>query len=432
VLIQRDIIDEIEPFLRRKEYIAVVGPRQCGKTTLFEMIKSYLVESRGVPVNDVQLVTFEDRRLLRQFEDDPVSFIESYRREERRTLYLLLDEFQYTHDGGQKLKLVYDTVRDVKILVTGSSSLEIKAKVGSYMVGRMLTFKMYPFSFAEYLRAGHERYERIYRNEKTLLSGWLNGERIKMKSGADLFHEDMTRLYERYCIWGGYPAVVLSRSEREKAKILGDVYNSYVLKDIKGLLELDTERSLFLLSQHLAVQIGNIIVYQTLGRVAELNFRQLKQHLAVLNETYVCAGVPPFFSNRQKELVKNPKIYFFDTGFRNFLMENMGAIPKRPDGGALIENAVFIRLMQVKQEAERVHFWRTKAGAEVDFVLKKGTQVFPVEVKYSPYTETRVPRGMVSFITSFKPKRALVLTKDYWGMKKISTTDVLFAPVYYL
>lgn len=432
MLIQRDIIGEIEPFLKRKEYIAVVGPRQCGKTTLFEIIKSYLIETRGVPSKDVQLMTFEDRRLLHQFEDDPVSFIESYRQEEGRTLYLMLDEFQYTHDGGHKLKLVYDTVCDVKILVTGSSSLEIKAKVGSYMVGRMLTFNLYPFSFAECLRAENERYEHIYRRERTLLEGWLNGEKIKIKSRVDVFHEDMTRLYERYCIWGGYPAVVLSRTEREKAKILGDAYNSYVLKDIKGLLELDTDRNLFLLSQHLAVQIGNIIVYQTLARAADLNFRQLKRHLAILNETYICAGVPPFFSNRKKELVKNPKIYFFDTGFRNFLMENMGTIPKRPDGGALIENAVFIRLMQVKQEAERVHFWRTKAGAEVDFVLKKGTQVFPIEVKYTPYSETRVPRGMVSFITSFKPNRGLVLTKDYWGMKKIGTTDVLFAPVYYL
>jgi predicted AAA+ superfamily ATPase len=430
--IQRDIIGEIEPYLKRREYVAVVGPRQCGKTTLFEMIKAHLIGKLGADANNVHLVTFEDRRLLRQFEEDPVSFVQSFRRAEGNMLYLMLDEFQYTRNGGQKLKLVYDTVRDLKILVTGSSSLEIRAGVGAYMVGRMLTFHLYPFSFRECLRAADARFERIYYSKRTLVSNWLNGDEVTVSPEADPFRDDMARLYEQHCIWGGYPAVVLSRTEREKAKILAGVYNSYVLKDIKGLLELDTERSLFLLSQHLAVQIGNIIVYQSLGRIADLNFRQLKRHLRILKDTYVCTDVPPFFANRRKELVKNPKIYFFDTGFRNFLMENMGAIQKRPDGGSLVENAVYIRLVQIKKEVERVHFWRTKAGAEVDFVLKKGVQVFPIEVKYASYCESRVPRGMISFIESFKPTRGLVLTRDYWGMKKIGSTDILFAPVYYL
>lgn len=432
MVIDRDIVREIEPYLPRREYIAIVGPRQCGKTTLFELLRAHLIERKKVPADDVRLVTFENREILQQFEEDPVAFAESFRRPGSRRLYLMLDEFQYAADGGRKLKLLYDTVKGLKVLVTGSSSLEIRARVGAPMVGRMLTFRLHPFGFGECLRATHPRLERVYRERNDLLEKWRRGGRIETPSGADPFRGELERSFERFCAWGGYPAVVLARNDRERAKILSDIFSAYVLKDVRGLLQLDTERELILLSRNLSVQVGNIVVYSNLGLSSDLDFRQLKKHLAVLEKTYVCAPVPPFFANRQKELVKNPKIYFFDTGFRNHQIENTARIDRRPDGGALVENAVFIRLDQTRGDLENVRFWRTKAGAEVDFIVRSGGGILPVEVKYSPFSEPRVPRGMAAFIESFRPKRGLVLTRNYWGRRKMGATDILFAPVFYL
>ncbi len=431
-MIERDLAERIKPYLGRKEFLAIVGPRQAGKTTFLEMLKEHLIRIAGVPPRNIHSVTFEDRRLLNQFESDPVAFVESFPVENiKHKTWLLLDEFQYAEEGGQKLKLIFDTIKNIKIIITGSSSLEIKAQVGKYMVGRVLTFHLYPFSFKEYLKSKSRRMENLYAKGADVIDSWLAEKRVAVKQSEDPFCEEMIRHYERYCVWGGYPAVVLARNDNERTKILGDIYSNYVLKDIKGLLELDTERNLYLLSRHLAVQSGQIVVFKNLAQAAMLDFRQLKKHLAVLEETYVCSEVIPFFTNRQKELVKNPKIYFYDTGFRNYLVENMTGPEQRSDGGSLVENAVFLRLHQHKSEMAHIHFWRTKAGAEVDFIIKQNEKAIPVEVKYTSYAEPRIPRGMMSFIESFKPKRGILLTKNYWGIAKTGNTEILFAPVCY-
>lgn len=434
IFIQRELITKIKPFLKRPEFLSISGPRQSGKTTFLEILKDCLLGELGVEQNCVQEVTFEDRRLLLQFEQDAVAFVQSYRRDERAgTLYLMIDEFQYAQDGGQKLKLIYDTVKDIKIIITGSSSLEIKAKVGKYMVGRMLNFYLYPFNFREYLRAKNKRMEAAYVDKSARLLGWLRGdEKADFSSGKDIFCEELSSEFERFCIWGGYPAVVLAQAEPERKKLLSDIFNNYMLKDIKTLFELATERGLFLLAQYLSTQIGSTVVYQNLGQVSGLGYRNLKKHISLLEETFICSPLRPFFKNRQKELSKNPKIFFMDMGFRNHLVENTNGLQKRSDAGAVIENACFIRLKELFEGIDKINFWRTKAGAEVDFILHAAGGIIPIEVKYANFSSAKAPRGLVSFINSFNPARAMVLTRDFWGSAVIKNTRILFAPVYYL
>ncbi|MBI4655190.1 MAG: ATP-binding protein [Elusimicrobia bacterium] len=434
MIIQRDLLEKIKPFLKRKEYLAILGPRQCGKTVFLEIIKKHLISVEKNDEKHVHIITFEDRRLLRQFEREPVSFASSYAKPGCSTpAWLMIDEFQYAEEGGQKLKLVYDTVKNLKIIVTGSSSLELKARTGRYMVGRILTFLLYPFDFAEYLRARDSRLERIQEKERAGLFNWLSGGKIpRRRCGEDAYNEEMEAHYEKYCVWGGYPAVVLSATDRERLKVLADIYSGYILKDIKGLLELSTDRNLVLLAQHLSAQTGNIVVYGNLGNESMLDFRKLKGHLNVLMETFICAELRPFFVNRQKELSKNPKIYFYDQGFRNYLIENMNPPERRPDAGAVIENAVFVRFNSLREDLGRINFWRTKAGAEVDFVIHTAGSILPVEVKYSSFENPKISKSFASFIETFKPARGLILTKKYWGYLKRNSTEIIFAPVYYI
>ncbi|MGB3346079.1 MAG: AAA family ATPase [Candidatus Humimicrobiia bacterium] len=434
MIIQRDLLSTIKPFLNRKEFISITGPRQSGKTTFFGILNTYLTEELKINRDLIRIITFEDRRILMQFERDPLSFISSYLIEgNKRKFYLMIDEFQYAEYGGQKLKLIYDTLKNIKIFITGSSSLDIRAKVGKFMVGRILSFYLYPFNFKEYLRANNKRLERIYTQHNNQIVEWLFQEKeFEVKRGKDIFEEEFIQEYERFCIWGGYPSVVLTKSELERNKILSDIYNNYILKDIKTLLELATERNLFLLSQYLATQIGNIVVYQNLSKGSGLDYRKLKKHLSILEETFICEAVRPFFKNRQKELSRNPKIFFTDMGFRNNLMENMNELDKRSDAGAIIENSVFIRFNELSKEMRKINFWRTKAGAEVDFILHIKGKIVPVEVKYTSFNSNKTPRSLMSFIKSFNPEQALVLTKNYWGYLKKNNTKVLFVPVYYL
>lgn len=301
------------------------------------------------------------------------------------------------------------------------------------MVGRILNFSLYPFNFREYLRANNHRLEKIYtqRNEEVL--NWLfRRKKFNIERGEDIFCEELTQEFERFCVWGGYPAIILSKSNLERKKLLADIYNNYILKDIKTLLELATEKNLFLLSQYLATQTGNIVIYQNLSQASGLDYRRLKKHLNILEQTFISKEIRPFFKNRQKELSKNPKIFFLDMGFRNNLMENMNGLDKRSDAEAIIENTVFLRLNELCEGVDKINFWRTKAGAEVDFVLHIRGSIIPVEVKYANFTAEKMPRSLISFIHSFKPRQAIVLTKNYWGFIKRDTTEILFIPVYYL
>ncbi|PIU51235.1 hypothetical protein COS91_05505 [Candidatus Desantisbacteria bacterium CG07_land_8_20_14_0_80_39_15] len=434
MIIKRDLIETLKPFLKRKEFISIVGPRQSGKSTFLGILKDYLCDELKVKKFMVQILTFEDRKLFAQFDADPVAFINSYiPANPEGVFYLMIDEFQYSVNGGQKLKLIYDTVKNVRIFITGSSSLDIKAQASRFMVGRMLNFYLFPFNFGEFLKVKNKRMERIYYQNSEEVFNLLFKERtLKEKSGSDVFSEEMIKLYEEFCIWGGYPAVILSKNENERKKVIADIYNGYVLKDIKTLLDLATENNLYLLSQYLATQTGNITVYQNLCQTSGLNHRNLKKHLNILKETFICREVKPFFKNRQKELSKNPKIYFIDMGFRNNLMENMIGLEKRSDAGAIIENSVFIRLNELCENMEKINFWRTKAGAEVDFVLHVRENAIPIEVKYSNFDSEKISKSLASFIDSFKPGHAVVLTKNYWGSSKRDKTKIFFAPVYYI
>ena len=225
-MIERDLIQQVKIFLDKKEFLAIIGPRQSGKTVFLDLIKKYLIENKKVNLENIKQITFEDRILLSQFDEDPIAFVESYRiKNSKKTFYLMIDEFQYSKSGGQKLKLIYDTVENIKIIITGSSSLDIKAQVGKYMVGRILTFRLYPFNFSEFLIAKNKRLEVVYRGKNKELSDWIfKNKRIKKISNKkDIFAGEFLKLFENFCVWGGYPRAVLLKSEIEKRKILNDI-----------------------------------------------------------------------------------------------------------------------------------------------------------------------------------------------------------------
>ncbi|MBI4431460.1 MAG: ATP-binding protein [Candidatus Omnitrophica bacterium] len=436
-IIHRDLLEKIESYIQRKEFIAIVGPRQAGKTTFIDILGAHISKIASVHKRAIQKVTFEDRRLLQQFEKDPVLFTRSLFDPSIPAggkKYLFIDEFQYARQGGQKLKLLYDTESSIKIFVTGSSSLDLRAQVGKFMVGRIFTFHLYPFSFHEYLRAKDSRLAGLYEEKNNQLLRWLRGTKAKESPhrGQDAFAGEINGHYEDYCTWGGYPEVVLTTAVDERRKVIASILNNYILKDIKGLLELATDRNLLLLAQYLATHIGRLVTYQNLGQACGLNYRSLKKHMQVLCETYVAREIRPFFRNRQKELSKNPKIYFLDMGFRNGLMENMSGFENRPDLGAIVENAVWIKLIDILEDAGKINFWRTKAGAEVDFVIEREGKITPVEVKFSSFPEARVPRSFVNFVDAFRPERGLILTKDFWGITRKNGCRILFAPACYL
>lgn len=236
-------------------------------------------------------------------------------------------------------------------------------------------------------------------------------------------------LFQSYVLFGGYPAVTLTKDEIEKKILLRSLVDSYLLKDIRGLLRLATEKELLILLKLLAGQIGNLIHYRELCNASTFNFRILKKHLYLLENTYIIELLSPFFRNRRIELIKNPKIYFFDTGLRNILLEQFLPLRERVDTGALVENSVFIGLRHAFPPPAFIRFWRTKTKAEVDFIFEKDGMPIPLEVQYS--SNPTLSRSFRNFLETHQPKEAFMATRGIFQKFIIKNTMVKFIPVWY-
>ena len=414
--IHRQLEKEIKPFLKRKEALAVVGPRQAGKTTFIKHLESELKKEK----KKVKYITFEKKADLDLFQES----VEDFRDLISQYECVIIDEFQYAKDGGQKLKYLYDTTK-TKFIITGSSSLELTFQTGKYMVGRMLDFELAPFSFREFLSFENEELFNLL-NERIGGSSILKFN-VKKGFGAEI-NKRLTAALEKYAVYGGYPAVVLSRGDKEKQKVLENILEKYLLRDIKSLLELASEDKLLRLSKFLAAQAGNIIKYEELSSVSRLTYRDVIKHLNILEKTFVINLIRPFFTNKRTELTKNPKNYFVDLGLRNYLLTDFRSIENRNDAGAIMENCA-CNLLYGLNLSPNLKYWRTKSKAEVDFVIEREQNIYPIEVKYA--SKRIVGKSFYSFIDKFNPKTGVILTKDYLGEEKIKNTKVKFIPLSY-
>ena len=425
----RDITQKLEKWLDRREIIAIKGPRQAGKTTILKILQEYLLSQKNVPPQNIIYITFEDRDIMEAFSRDPKFYVKSYfPKELNRKLYFLIDEFQYLQDGGQKLKLLYDIYENVKFIITGSSSLEIAAHTSQYLVGRVFSFYLYQFSFSEYLQLKPQNLQNVYRGYSKEINDFIEEGKV-FRDREDIFAKDFSRYFEDFVVFGGYPEVVKSEDIETRIEILKNIYDTYITKDIVELLRIKDLSGFRIVVRLLANQAGNLLNLHTLASDSGSYFRQLRQYISILEETFIIRNLKPYFKNRITELKKNPKTYFVDTGLRNSIVNNFNRFEIRPDAGNLVENAVASYFYQ--HRGEDLRYWRTLGHAEVDFILKQNDRILPVEVKYSSLKSPKIDRSFKSFITAYQPPRAVVLTKGFWGKVKFAGTDIVFVPAWY-
>ncbi|MDO8524417.1 MAG: ATP-binding protein [bacterium] len=365
--ITRKLENTILRYLNTPEIIAIVGPRQSGKTTLLERVFEPLKKQ-------AVFLTFEDKKTLDLFVHNIDEFIELYIKPYK---YVFLDEFQYAKKGGKLLKYIIDTQKS-KIFISGSSSIELTVQAVKYLTGRIFVFSLFPLDFEEYLRFKNPNLFTLYSKRKIALSDYG----LKPFSAiSENIVEQIQNHYQDYVIYGGYPRVALATNSDEKKTILQNIYNTYFLREVKDILGLVDDYKLTQMIKALALQIGSLIQYREISDVSELSFQTVKGYLNFLQKTFVAILVKPYFKNKRTEIVKNPKIYFFDTGLRNYIVDDFRKIGDRTDSGFLLENSVAMQL--TKQEIS-FKFWRTKQKSEVDFVLDLGERKkLALEVKKS-------------------------------------------------
>lgn len=391
-MIDRELEGTIREYISKREIIAIVGPRQSGKTTLLQKIYTGL---RGA-----EFITLEDQEALDLFENDIDSFIELYVKGNK---YLFIDEVQYAKNGGKRLKYIYDT-QDIKLFISGSSAPGLSIHSIKYLVGRIFIFHLYPCSFREFVRFKEPR-----------LAGLLD-------SSSPQVIKRILRLYKEFAVFGGYPRVVTSETNEERMLVLKNIYNTYLLREIKEILALPSDFKLTKLAKALALQIGGLVNYSELCEVSSLSYHDLIRYMDILEKTFVCKRVLPFFTNRRTEITKTPKIFFYDNGFRNAIIGQFSDFDARSDAGMLNENFVASEILKM---GHPLNYWRTKSKAEVDFVVD-GT---PIEVK-SKLSSKKTTRSLQSFLEKYSPKVAFIGSYDLKSLKKIGKTTIAYEPLY--
>lgn len=392
--IARDLEEKIVRNLKNPEIIAVLGPRQAGKTTLLKHIFETL--------KNAEFLSFEDRELLELFMEDEKSFAELYVKNKK---YLFIDEFQYAKDGGKKLKFIYDTYPKTKIIISGSSAPGLTVHGIKYLVGRIFVFNLYPLSFGEFLRYKDKSLHRIYSEKKHALQKYFT-DKGKLPDVSSAIIQRLNKIHDAYVIYGGYPRAAISKTADEKKTVLKNIYNTYFLREIKDLLALTTDFSLAKLIKALSIQTGGLVAYNSLSEVSGFDYKSLLAHLNVLEKTFICKRMLPFYTNKRTELVKIPKVYFFDNGFRNTIIGDFRPYGLRQDVGQLNENFIFSELTHLGIE---VKFWRSKSKAEVDFIIEKENKIIALESKSSFSERTK---SLMSFKEKYAPHRTIIACRD--------------------
>jgi predicted AAA+ superfamily ATPase len=390
---RREIETKIEKYLYTPEIIAIFGARQIGKTTLLKHLYKQ--------VNNPIFLTFEDIELKVLFEEDIKSFIALYIEPYE---HIFIDEFQYAKMGGKHLKYIYDTT-DKKIFISGSSAMELSINAIRYLAGRIFVFNLYSFSFGEFLHVKDENLHKLYTKAD--------------KNISSVISKKIYTYLEEYLTYGGYPRVILSKTDEEKREVLKNLLSIYLLRDIKEIARIVDETKMYRLLKALSLQIGNVIVYNELSTLIGVNALQLKEYLSVFEKAFLTKGITPFFTNKRLEIVKNPEIFFLDMGLRNVIIKNFSALENRGDKGAMLENFVFRELVE-----RDIKYYRTKNGAEVDFIID---DEIPVEIK-SNLTSIKISKSYHYFIENYKPTKGFVLNFNQVGAKEFNGCEIEFLP----
>lgn len=376
-LFKRQALSAIEPFLHTTDVLVLHGARQVGKTSILMYLQAQLQASGA----NVVYMDLEDSRflsLLNRGVPDLLLYLREsgHRLDDGHRLYLMLDEIQYLDNPSSLLKLLADHHRYLKVIVSGSSSFEMKSKFRDSLVGRIVSFEIYPLSFAEFLLFKGVPFERA--------------PRFTPEKNAEL-----QTLYAEFVLYGGYPKIVLTDSLALKERYLQQIIDAYIRKDIRDLANIRDVDKFNQLVTLLAAQSGNLLNVEELANTCRLARATVERYLFLLEQTYVVRLVRPFSRNLRSELTKTPKIFFCDTGLMQMVW--LKRLQSEVLGPAF-ETSIFAELLK-RYPRETVYFWRTTDKKEVDFVVRLPDQTIPIETKlHFPRNE---PVHLHSFMAAY-------------------------------
>jgi predicted AAA+ superfamily ATPase len=366
-MINRILYGEIKAKLNKGKAIIITGARQTGKTTLVRQLadehKNNLFFNSDEPDTSALFESPSSSRLRNIFGDRKL---------------IIIDEAQRIPDIGIKLKLITDSIKNVQVVATGSSSFELADKINEPLTGRKWEYQLFPVSFAEMV-------------------------------GEHGLQEE-ARLLPQRMVYGYYPEV-LNNPGNEK-EILRSITDSYLYKDILMWERIKKPEKLVKLLQALAYQVGSQVSYNELGQTISADHQTVEKYIQLLEKVFVIFRIGSLSRNLRHELKMSRKIYFYDNGIRNSVIAAFNPPEIRQDAGALWENFI------MAERTKHIHyskiwvnrfFWRTHEQQEIDYIEEMDGKYFAFEFKWSTKRQSRLSK---TFIKAYPNHEYLVITPE--------------------
>jgi len=367
-MITRKVAKQIEQDFFKGKAIIIFGARQVGKTTLTETI---LKKHRK------NVLTFNgDDADIREIFDKPTAV--RMGNIVGKNNIVVFDEAQRIPDIGIIMKLFTDQVKDIQVIATGSSSLELADKLNEPLTGRKYEHLLFPISFSE------------------------------MVDHHGLV-EELRQLKHRL-IFGYYPEIVTSPGE--EIRLLKLLSSSYLYKDIFALNKVKKPHMLDKLVRALALQVGSEVSFNEVSRLIGLDKGTVETYINLLEKAFVVYRLAAYSRNLRNEIKKGQKVYFYDNGILNAIIGNFAPAELRPDIGALWENYVIserIKLNAYRGFYGRSYFWRTTQQQEIDYIEEVDGKLTAFEFKWNPKKKARFPK---TFLNAYEIESTMVVTPE--------------------
>jgi len=363
MIFPRNIFKDIEKYLFTEDIVVLHGARQVGKTYILYYIENFLKDKK----QKTYYIDLEDSRFVDILDAGVDEFIKHLKEEgilqsesQKNKIFVLIDEIQYLENPSSFLKLIADHHKNIKLIVSGSSSFAIKSKFKDSLVGRTVNFEIFPLSFPEFL---------LFKKQSINI--------LSQKKLTDKATNELKELFREFTLYGGYPKIVLTKSVELKEKYIQQIIDTYIRKDIKDLADIREIDKFNKLLEVLSSQSGNLVEVLELANTCKLSRQTVENYLFILENTYIIKLVRPYHRNIRSELFKAAKVFFYDSGLMQMLW--LKQLQKEMIGN-VFETSIFADL--VKQYGkENILYWRTTDGKEIDFIVRIKNDLKAIEVK---------------------------------------------------
>lgn len=348
----------------------ILGPRQVGKTTL---LRNLYPDATYINIEEGKYIDILNKRNP----DEIISLFDSIPNSSANII--ILDEVQRLEDPGLVAKVLFDKFKnDIRLILTGSSSIEISQKASESLAGRSFTYNLYPLTFSE----------RLIQTSKIELSkNDLYDFATNLVKNNQFRSELLTSMQ-----FGLYPEVQNLSDDSLKIEYLENYANNVVLKDLLYLGLLKNGRKIFDLLRLLAFQIGQQVNYSELSLRLGISRVTVENYLYLLEQIFIIFRLKPFTKKRRDEIGKTEKVYFYDMGLRNAIIRDFSPVEFRRDFGSIFENFIISEVLKLNHYHKLrygLYYWRTKWGSEVDLVLDKDGKQKAFEIKIGKGKVTR-------------------------------------------